>query len=150
MIPEADYAKIHELMPIICIDVVVSIDRRVLLIQRTKEPALGMWWFPGGRLFKGESIDTAAGRIVKAETNLSLIHTDYVGKDETMFPTDPFGHGKGTHTVNLVYSGNLRETSVFNLVLDGNHSGYQLIDRDDIMIGDYHDYVKKFVAMTQF
>ena len=65
-------------MPIICIDVVIMIENKVFLIKRDKEPAKNEYWFPGGRLIKNENVREAVGRIVKAETNLSIINQVYL------------------------------------------------------------------------
>lgn len=53
---------------------------KVLLVQRAKEPAMGQWTFPGGRLRPGETLKQAAERETKEETGIeveanSIAHT---------------------------------------------------------------------------
>lgn len=44
--------------------------RGVLLVKRKEEPAKGLWWIPGGIVFKTEDSRHAITRIVKRETGL--------------------------------------------------------------------------------
>jgi len=41
-----------------------------LLVERGSEPVKGVWWLPGGRIYKGETFFDAAIRKVKEETGL--------------------------------------------------------------------------------
>lgn len=47
-------------------------ERQVLLVQRGKEPAKGMWSVPGGSVELGETISEAAHREVREETGLEI------------------------------------------------------------------------------
>lgn len=51
----------------------VALIRRtdVLLIQRKREPAMGLWTLPGGRLEPGETAEQAAIREIKEELGLT-------------------------------------------------------------------------------
>jgi len=105
VIHEEFYSKIHELMPIARIDLVIPRDGLILLIKRKQEPGKGRWWFPGGRLWKGESFEEAAWRIARTETGLALESVIVIGVDDVRHPEDPFDHGKGTHHVSVVMMG---------------------------------------------
>lgn len=148
-IPKELYSKIHELMPIICVDIVVGSGDGIILIKRDTEPAKGEWWFCGGRILKGEKLKSAARRIVKREAGLVINHTTYVGHDQTSFDTDPFGHGFGTHTINFVYAAIITEIAMFNIALDDLHVAYQKFTWEEIYEGDFHPYVKKFTGMAE-
>lgn len=71
-IPKDLYGRIKQVMPIVCVDLVV-IDRenRILLIKRNNEPAKNQWWFPGGRVHYGELRIEAAKRKLFQECGLS-------------------------------------------------------------------------------
>jgi len=56
------YATIKYLMPIPCIDMLVYDGVRILLVKRVNEPAKGLWWSPGGRVLKGETLVEAVHR----------------------------------------------------------------------------------------
>lgn len=148
-IPQSLYSQIHEVMPILCVDVVVTNGSDILLVCRDCEPEKGTWWFPGGRLHKGERLKTGARRIVKQETNLNVSAPLFLGIAETQFTTDPFGHKKGTHTVNAVYLARPSETAIFSVILDDNHIAHRWVEISDVYSGDFHPYIKRYVAMAE-
>lgn len=143
------YSQIHQLMPIVCVDCVVSVDNKILLVKRKCDPMKGSWWFPGGRLYRDESLDSAAVRIVKGETGIDLVRPILIGHDSTKFETDPFGHGKGTHTVNFVYASKTSEIAMMRVVLDENHIAHSAFTYEDIYQSDMHPYIKRFTALTE-
>lgn len=44
-----------------------------LLVERATHPAKGIWWLPGGRLFKGETFFDGAKRKARDETGLKEV-----------------------------------------------------------------------------
>ena len=88
----ADLSVAVRLGPIVAIDLIIRDESdRVLLGFRTNEPAKGVYFVPGGRIWKDERISDAFERILKAETgtpphstklasgectSISLIQTD--------------------------------------------------------------------------
>jgi colanic acid biosynthesis protein WcaH len=115
-------------MPILCVDLMIVRGHTVLLVKRKIEPMAGQWWFPGGRLLRGESLRDAAVRIAREEAGIKveplaiLTHLEFESK------ADPFGHGKGTHTVSVVYSCGCLGRSV---KLDGSSSDHKWWDGVD-------------------
>jgi colanic acid biosynthesis protein WcaH len=148
-IPEDVYAKIHELMPIVCVDCVVSYDNKILLVKRKREPMKSAWWFPGGRLVRNEKLDSAVSRIVRNETGVSLHRPTPIGYDETEFETDPFGHGEGTHTVNFVYASYISEIAMMKITLDDDHVAHSMFTYEEIYRSNMHPYVKRFTAIAE-
>jgi len=148
-IPTTLYSEIHEIMPIICVDCVISVDNKILLVKRKCEPMSGAWWFPGGRLTKNERLNTAMSRIVKSETGLDLSRPVMLGHDETKFEADPFGHGAGTHTVNFVYASRVSEMAMMRMALDSNHIECSTFSFEEIYQSDMHSYIKKFTALSE-
>lgn len=148
-IPEPIYSQIHELMPIVCVDIIVRCGTKIVLIKRDREPAKGEWWFCGGRVVKGENLEQAARRIVHRETGLKIKQCVLLGHDQTQFKTDPFGHGRGTHTVNFVFCAQAKEMDLFRLKLDDDHVDYKLVSPEGIYISDAHSYIKRFTSMTE-
>jgi len=143
-IPIELYQQIHQLMPIICVDIIVIVEDQILLVKRGLEPMKNQWWFPGGRLYRGEKLKEAAKRILKTEINANASDFTYLGYEETEFPTDPFGHGQGTHTINHIYQTTLQNTTI---KLDKNHQDYIIIPKNQT--SQMHPYVKKFVGIVQ-
>lgn len=148
-IPDSLYNEIHAQMPILCVDIVVGYNGKILLIKRNREPVRGGWWFPGGRVLKGETIKAAAMRLVKAETGIIIKYPVLLGFDQTIFSEDPFGHGKGTHTVNFVFCAKAPEMSMLSVALDQNHIDHSFTDPEVILKGDFHSYVRKFTILAE-
>jgi thiamine-phosphate pyrophosphorylase len=59
---------------------------RVLLVQRGREPNLGRWSFPGGRIEPGETARDAAFREALEETGLRVHVLDVVDAYDAIFP----------------------------------------------------------------
>ncbi|MBI3678619.1 MAG: NUDIX hydrolase [Proteobacteria bacterium] len=57
---------------------------RFLLIRRTKEPRLGQWSLPGGKVEFGESLEAAVLREVLEETSLTCQIVGLIGVAETI------------------------------------------------------------------
>jgi 8-oxo-dGTP diphosphatase len=66
--------------------IVTDKDGRLLLIQRGKEPALGCWSVPGGRVEWDETLIEACAREVLEETGLAVVVGDLIGTVERDAP----------------------------------------------------------------
>jgi colanic acid biosynthesis protein WcaH len=64
-ISSAIYDQIIGLIPIASVDAVIVINDSVLFLKRKNNPAIGQWWFAGGRIHKGESFEETLEREVK-------------------------------------------------------------------------------------
>lgn len=75
------YRKAVDLLPTVCVDIVVQrkLDNKILLLFRRDKPVAGVWWWVGGRAFKGESFFQTAIRKTAAETGnyTTLGHAPY-------------------------------------------------------------------------
>ncbi len=80
VIPDELYRKICQVMPIPCVDLLVSDPQgRVLLVKRKNEPAGGQWWFPGGRVHYLETREKAALRKLKEECGMEALGVEEMG-----------------------------------------------------------------------
>jgi colanic acid biosynthesis protein WcaH len=74
MLDEGDFLDIIRLTPLVSIDLIVTDgNRRVLLGQRRNRPAQDSWFVPGGRVRKGETLDTAFTRVVRDELGIASV-----------------------------------------------------------------------------
>ena len=57
------YKQAVEKLPICCVDVMLQrkSDKKILLFYRRDKPANNIWWWPGGRMFRGETFYDCAG-----------------------------------------------------------------------------------------
>jgi len=136
-IPQEDYNKILETMPIACIDVAVASEGSILLVKRVDAPARGQWWVPGGRISKGEMMRDCAIRKAKEETGLDCYIGPIIHTDETIFDDGPYGIP--VHSINscfLMYP----KMNSSNLVLDSHHDKYRWVNTVE---SDLHPYVKR-------
>lgn len=63
--------------PVVATGVAVVENGEILLVRRGREPHLGLWAVPGGKVDRGESLAEAATREVKEETGL-LVELDEI------------------------------------------------------------------------
>lgn len=67
-------------------------DGKILLVRRAREPAKGVYTFPGGRVEFGESLHEALAREVREETGLKIEIVGLIGYREAL-PPRTGGHG---------------------------------------------------------
>ena len=144
-IPTPHYKAIVEVLPILCVDLLIIHNSRCLLLKRTNEPALGQYWFPGGRVRKNESIAEAAIRISKAETGLDCIFKEQVSVEETMFEKAA-NMDSDVHTVNICCTMEVVST-LDCLKPDRFHDDFKWVDK---LSGDFHDGVKHPLSKIGF
>ena len=85
-IPSALYDQITKCMPIVSVEAVIIMDEALLFLRRNNQPAKGEWWFPGGRIRKGESFEQALRREVKEETGLEISVYKFINVYSRVFP----------------------------------------------------------------
>ena len=67
-------------------------DGKILLVRRAREPAKGVYTFPGGRVEFGESLHEALAREVREETGLKIEIVGLIDYREAL-PPRTGGHG---------------------------------------------------------
>ncbi len=140
----AVYTQAHQSLPIACHDVFIEYRRGILLIVRDNLPAKNILWMIGGRIQRGMSILESLKQKVKEECGLEINNIVELGTARTLFQTDPFGHGKGTDTVNWVYFARGRG----NIKLDTLHKKPMIVKPADYtpqFRKSLHPYVKDFM-----
>jgi 8-oxo-dGTP pyrophosphatase MutT (NUDIX family) len=76
-LPSDVYGELVRKCVVCCVDMVIvrtnaeTGKKECVLVERASEPAKGLWWWPGGRLLKGESFFDAAKRKAQQETGLN-------------------------------------------------------------------------------
>lgn len=98
------YQEAVKNLPIICIDIVVVdlISLEYLLVLRDNEPCKGLFWVPGGRLYKGESFFEATKRKCKEETDVEVQPLSLLSANSLLFKQSAWGCTTHTPTVGVV------------------------------------------------
>ena len=139
------YKEAHEGLVIPCHDVFIQTQGGILLVRRENVPAEGILWPIGGRLSRGVETQESLRILVRSECGLKLENLELLGVGRTQFRTDPFGHGRGTDTLNLIYyaegKGEIR--------LDDLHSTPTIVRPQDYysLRKELHPYVQDFMEL---
>jgi ADP-ribose pyrophosphatase YjhB (NUDIX family) len=113
-VAEELYSQILKVMPIPCVDLLVTDGAgNVLLLLRKNEPAAGQWWFPGGRVLFGEKRVDAARRKLKEECGIEatqFLHE--IGTYELFFD---IGQGTSVHSITTLFKAHVERESEIQL-----------------------------------
>ena len=139
-IPENDYNKILSMMPILCVDLIIFFDGKYLLLKRKNKPAKGQYWFPGGRVYKMETIKEAALRKAKEEVNLDCQFQEIISIEESMFKQNK-NMMTDIHTVNICCY--LTTNAIAEIKIDKFHSRYIWVKLNDLKSLNLHPAVKQ-------
>lgn len=131
-------------MPILCVDIIVVWRKKFLLLKRKNKPAQGLWWFPGGRVNKLETLEDAVKRKSKEEMGIDVKIDKSLGTETTIYPDGPFDDR--THTVNVVFLVRplLKNHSV---KLDDQSEDYQWFEKVD---RKWHPYIKNVLKKAGY
>lgn len=148
LLPQDTYAAAHSGLVICCHDVLIVQDGAYLLIRRKNHPAKDILWPIGGRLLRGLSNEESLRRRVRRECQLELSDLRYLGTARTLFHTEPFGHGRGTDTLNLMYVAQGHGT----LRLDDLHEAPTWLRPEELtqsFLMDLHPYVRDLLTLAR-
>jgi len=120
-IPNEEYLRIQAVLPILCVDCLIVHGKKILLLKRVYEPAKGQYWFPGGRIFKGEHIKDAALRKAREEVFLECQFEKKLSVEESIF-TKQGNMLSDIHTVNVCCL--LSANNIDNISIDEYHDGF--------------------------
>lgn len=111
--------------PKIVVDVVIPSEDGVVLIRRGTDPHEGMWALPGGFVEVGETVENAAVREAKEETNLDIELERLVGVYSEP-DRDPRGHNVSVAFLARVIGGEAEAATDADEVAVSNPSEVEL------------------------
>jgi len=147
LLDEENWKNAHQGMVISCHDVFIEYCGGILIVKRLNFPAKGILWPLGGRIKRGMVIEDSLRKKILGEANLELDSLTELGFARTYFKTDPFGHGRGTDTINFVYFGRGKGS----LRLDKLHEEPTIVLPNEYQAkynGKLHPYVKDFMDLA--
>jgi ADP-ribose pyrophosphatase YjhB (NUDIX family) len=102
-----DYTTIHKNNIVVCHDVFIKCTHNdqtgFLLMKRLMSPAKDAYYPVGGRVLRGITAEESLRKKALDECSLKLSNIRYLTTGRTIFKEEPFGHGKGTDTINLIF-----------------------------------------------
>lgn len=126
MIPADLYSKIINLIPIVCVDIIIKYKKEYLLVKRNNNPLKGEWWVVGGRIRKGELAVEACRRKIFEEAGLCASNFEFVGVYQDLFEESSYGK-HDYHTISLVFQTQIDDLT--NIRLDNQSSIWHLSDK---------------------
>ncbi|MDR3571084.1 MAG: NUDIX domain-containing protein [Candidatus Pacebacteria bacterium] len=138
--------------PLVSIDLIVKDpNRKIAVVRRTRNPAKGDYFVPGGRIYKGEELSVALKRIADYELRIDvdLVPHRFFGAFTHIYETNRFDEsGYGTHYVVLAYEIRVERQSDF---FDADHDEIKWITADEILASDsVNSYVKRYFSAPRF
>jgi len=104
MLSEAEYKRVMETMPVVCIDCLVQSEQgEFLLIKRKNEPLKGEFWVPGGRLLRNERLEEAVHRKMSEELGVGVEIIESLGFYEEFFDKTAQNAEGGFHAISFLY-----------------------------------------------
>ena len=140
-IPDDLFAEFTARMPECCVEVVLQHEGGVLLARRTNEPVKDEWFWPGGRLYKGEELTDAAERIAREELGIEVEVHEQLGVYSHFWETSAVQGGASRHTVNVPFRVT-PTTDEFDITLDDQHDDYRFITDVEAAL---HEYVRQYL-----
>jgi ADP-ribose pyrophosphatase YjhB (NUDIX family) len=108
------YERIRQAMPIACVDLLVMNGAdEILLIRRTNEPAIGQWWFPGGRVQFGERREAAARRKLLEECGLDVPQLQELKTFDVILPYAT--NERSSHGITTIFAARIAEPRLVRL-----------------------------------
>ena len=108
-----DFLRVIAATPLVSIDLVIrKPGGEVLVGLRRNRPARDSWFVPGGRIYKGETLEQAFSRTVEAEVGASweLEQASSLGNFTHIYPDNALEEAHvGTHYVVLAYQVDVAE-----------------------------------------
>lgn len=141
-LPDETFSEFVRTMPQYCVEIVLSTPEGILLAKRSNEPVKQEWFWPGSRLYKGESLEDAAQRVADGELDVQIDVVQQLGVHEHIWVISAESGNPSRHTVNIVY---LAEptTGDFDIKLDEQHTAFRFVTSVD---ETYHEYVREYFA----
>jgi ADP-ribose pyrophosphatase YjhB (NUDIX family) len=119
------YRQIVRVMPISCVDLVVANDYgQVLLTKRKNEPAMGEWWFPGGRVHYLETRVQAAARKLREECGLEADQLVELGTFDVI--VERADDDSKSHAITTLYYAKVSRRQTFTLDSQNSKAEWRL------------------------
>jgi ADP-ribose pyrophosphatase YjhB (NUDIX family) len=97
-LPRKEFDSIFSKVPRLCVDLIITEGKKVLLTKRSISPYKGLWHLPGGGVLHEETIKEALFRIAKSELGIKIVPGRLLGYMEFL------REEKDKHSVSLTFN----------------------------------------------
>jgi ADP-ribose pyrophosphatase YjhB (NUDIX family) len=146
------YANALDSLVFLCVDIMPVIEGKVLIAKRTRHPQAD-WWIFGGRMKTGETMFTAAHRLVQVEMGLTVPEgrfnylTTWIAA-WGMRAQAPQNHG--THNASMTVMMSMTSEELAAVKLNDEYSEMKLIEINDLLDSDtYHPALRQCAMALQ-
>jgi colanic acid biosynthesis protein WcaH len=133
--------------------ILINPSGRVGLGLRRNEPAKGYFYFPGGRIFKGERIEQTCGRVLQDELGVMRdpVPMTICGVNNWFFKANFAGApGVSTHYVALAVKVSVTDDEIDQKAVQSQHKQFAWFTRAEIMANpQVHADVKHVIDHLQ-
>jgi len=139
-IPEDIFAEFIKHMPQVCVEIILETQQGYLLAKRDITPPV--WFWPGSRLYKGETLPDAAHRIAAEELGIEITIEDQYGPYAHFWEESSIEGSPSRHTVTPVF--HVTPTNdAYDIQLNDQHTDYRFITE---LEPDMHPYVRQYLT----
>lgn len=146
---DEEYARALDTIVKACVDILLTNNKGEILLGKRIIKPYDDWWYIGGRMKTGESIEDTAKRHIKNDTSLEIsserlvfISSNTLIWDERL--QEPSKNG--TCDINTVMTVKLTDEEISKLKYsEKEYSEFKLWEREQILDGDFHQALKDSV-----
>jgi colanic acid biosynthesis protein WcaH len=146
MLSDDSFKTIIKNTPLVSVDLCLVSQKKLLLCKRNNEPLKGIWFTPGGRIFKNETWQNSLLRIAKSELGLKDVSLDsfrLMGIWDHFYNNSAIDEDTSTHYVNLPHYALFDQCPV--ITLDSQHGEFEWFDLS-VVANDsfFHSYMRGY------
>lgn len=142
------YRRILDTIVVVCVDVLLLYEGKVVLGRRDQYPQKD-WWLFGGRMRTGEMFNKSAQRLIKHELDISVNEERFSMLTTFAAAWNQRAHppiDNGTHTVSVVLVCNIKDAEYESIRINEEYSKIKLFDLEDIKNNDtFHPALRQCV-----
>ncbi|MDD5145325.1 MAG: NUDIX domain-containing protein [Candidatus Pacebacteria bacterium] len=143
-VPKKIYKILTKFSPIASNDVLVEFKGKYLLLKRTGDPARGLWYTPGSRIYKNEKLVDAVHRVAKEELGINKIKIEkFLAVSEFFCKPGKFGQ-KDIYYISFAYL--VKPVGDFKIKMDYQHSDFAFYKNPP---KNSHIYIRKLFSLAK-
>jgi len=134
--------------PLVSIDLCLIHAGKMLLGKRSNEPLKGVWFTPGGRVYKNEPWQECLRRVAHLELGIDINNLPsfkFMGIWDHFYENSVIDENVSTHYVNLPHYCILDEKP--KLLMDQQHNDLSWINLEEVVEKDnFHEYIQNYAS----